>query len=539
MRSTGFLTKTVLLICFTKLSFAQNLVPNGGFETINACPTGASQLSLALPWDTLGASPDLFNTCATNFASCAGVSVPNNFIGNAWAHSGNGYAGIIAKHSTANYREYIQSPLISPLLSGKLYKVEAWFRRSSHSTYAVKPLGMTLSAGAISQSGTTYLGFPPQASSSSVISDTSSWTVVRNYILAAGGENFITIGNFNDDASSGVISLPNASPCPFDGAYYYVDDVVVQQISEQVSISGDFLICPGASTTLFANANTPTWWSLSDNPNVSISANSSITVSPAANTSYILNGLFYKDSVTVVVIPPPVVSLRNDTTICERDSVFLDATNVNSNYTWSNGETTSSIYVMQDERYVVHVDNGGCVVSDTFNLNVLTNPDIKLGSDTVYCSFNYDFITLNAGTGVSYLWEPTSEVSQKITVRSPGTYAVMVDYQNGCRKDTSITIREVCPPKFYVPSSFTPNDDGLNDQLCPLGNSYEAFEFTVFNRWGQIVFSTADASSCWDGTIKGKKAPIDIYAYTVSFTAINESGQTEKNKTAGTVSVIR
>jgi gliding motility-associated-like protein len=252
-----------------------------------------------------------------------------------------------------------------------------------------------------------------------------------------------------------------------------------------------------------------------------------------------LNGLFYTDSATVVVIPPPTVNLRNDTTICERDSVFLNATYTNSTYLWSTGETTATIYAKQDKTYTVEVDNGGCTVSDIFNLNVLTNPAIDLGNDTVYCTFNYDFITLDAGTGVSYLWQPTSEVSRKITVRTPGIYTVTVDYQNGCRKDTSITIKEVCPPKFFVPSSFTPNDDGLNDKLCPMGNSYESFEFRVFNRWGQIAFSSSDASDCWDGSIDGKKAPVDVYAYTVSYTAINESGQTQKERTAGTVSVIR
>ena len=539
MRSTGFLTKTYLLICFTNLCYAQNLVPNGSFETVNSCPNSASQLSLALPWDTLGTSSDIFNSCSANFISCAGVSVPHNFAGNAFAHTGNGYAGVIAKSSAANYRDYIQAPLTSPLIPGKLYKVEAWFRRSSNSTYALKPLGMMLSIGAITQSGTSYLGFPPQVSSASVISDTSSWTDVKGYIVAAGGENYITVGNFNDDATSGIASLPNSSSCPFNGAYYYIDDVEVELINEQVSITGDLLICTGTSTTLVSNSNTPTWWSVADNPGVSISTSASLSVSPLVNTTYILNGLFYTDSATVVVIAPPIANLGNDTTICERDSVFLNAANSNSTYIWSSGETTSSIYAKQNETYIVKVDNGGCTVSDTLQLNVLSNPAINLGTDTVYCAFNYDFITLDAGAGVSYLWQPSSESSEKIIVRSPGTYIAKVEYQNGCSKDTSITIKEVCPPKFFVPSSFTPNEDGLNDQLCPVGNSYESFEFKVFNRWGETVFSSTNASVCWDGTIKGKKAPVDVYTYTVIYTAINVSGQTEKNRTARTISLIR
>ncbi|MEP7171022.1 MAG: hypothetical protein ABI855_16770, partial [Bacteroidota bacterium] len=356
MRSKKFLTKTIILICFTKLCTGQNLLPNGSFETIYSCPATPGQFSLAASWDSLNASPDLFNSCAANLISCAGVSVPHNFAGNAPTHSGNSYAGIIAKNSIANYREYIQSPLSSPLIPGKLYKVAVWFRRSSHSKFAVQTLGMTLSSGLLTQSGSVNLGFPPQVESASVISDTSNWTLVQDYILAAGGENYITIGNFRDDPSSGVVLIPDASdPCPLDAAYYYIDDVDVELINEQVSITGDLLICPGTFTTLYANANTPVWWSLSNNSSVSISTNTSLTVNPLINTTYILNGLFQTAAATITVIPPPAVVLRNDTTICERDSVFLDATNSSSTYIWSSGETTSSIYAAQEEKYIVKV----------------------------------------------------------------------------------------------------------------------------------------------------------------------------------------
>ena len=197
------------------------------------------------------------------------------------------------------------------------------------------------------------------------------------------------------------------------------------------------------------------------------------------------------------------------------------------------------IFTKQDEHYIVEVDNGGCIVSDTFNLNVLTNPPILLGNDTLYCQFNYDFITLNAGIGTGYNWLPTLETSRMITVKDPGIYTVTVDYLNGCKKDTSITIKEECPPEFFIPSCFTPNDDGLNDMLCPFGNSYEALKLTIFNRWGEIVFLTTDPSSCWNGMIKGKKAAVDVYAYTISYSGLSQSGQSETIRKTGTVTLIR
>lgn len=534
------LKTTFIIIVFFKICNAQNLVPNPGFETIITCPTGAGQLFLALPWDSLNTSPDLFNTCYSNPSICSSVDVPVNFSGYASSHSGNGYAGIEAKGNLSNYREYIQAPLNAPLVSGEIYKIEAWFRRASNSSYSVSTLGITLSVGQLTQSGTTNFGFTPLVESSTVISDTSNWTLVQGFIIAAGGENYITIGNFRDDASSGIVMNTNpASTCAQNNAYYYIDDVSVQLVNEQLNISGDTLICPGTGTTLFANTNTVSWWSISANPSISISNNSTISVNPIETTTYLLHGIYKQDSITISVIQPPIVNLRADTIICEREFVLLDASNANSIYEWSTGETTPTINANQNVLYWVNVDNGGCIVSDTFNLTVLTNPSINLGTDTVYCSFTNNFITLDAGIGTGYLWEPTNEVTRTILVRSPNTYKVTVNYLNGCSKDTSIIIKEVCEPKFYVPTSFTPDDNGLNDMLCPLGNSFETVEFTIFNRWGDIVFVSDNPSSCWDGNIKGKKASTGVYAYMINYTAVNEYGLLQKGRKTGTVTIIR
>lgn len=538
MKSTKAKT-LIFILAFSNIAGAQNLVPNAGFENYTICPSLPGELWLAPPWDTLNANPDLFNECYLNPNYCISVNAQNNFAGNASPHSGAGYAGFVAKENV-NYREYLQASLISPLQSGKIYKIEAWFRRSSYSQYAVQSLGMTLSVGPLTQSGNIFLGFPPQVECTTTITDTSSWTLLTGFIIAAGGENNITIGNFRDDASSGIISLPNPSAqCSLNAAYYYVDDIKVELINEQISISGDTIICPGITTTLYANSNTITWWSISSDPSSPISTSPILPVNPSVNTTYILNGIFYSDSVTVHVIPPPVVELGNDTTICEENYVTLEATNVNSTYTWSTGETSSAIFAGQNQLYWVEVDNEGCTASDSIRINVLTNPPIDLGNDTTFCSFNFDFITLDAGNGTGYLWTPSMETTRSILVKQPGIYTVMIDHQNGCPKDTSITIEEICDPEFFIPTSFTPNGDGLNDILYPSGNSYEAFEFQIFNRWGAMVYKTNDATAGWDGTVNGKSAPMGVYAYSIKYSGRNEKGIAATEQAYGTITLIR
>jgi gliding motility-associated-like protein len=89
---------------------------------------------------------------------------------------------------------------------------------------------------------------------------------------------------------------------------------------------------------------------------------------------------------------------------------------------------------------------------------------------------------------------------------------------------------------YYIPNAFSPNGDGLNDVLkaIPAGISSTSY-FTIFNRWGQPIFSTADLSVGWDGTYKGKKQPAGTYVWMIKGTARN--GQLIEM--TGTVQVIR
>ena len=109
---------------------AQNLVPNPDFETHSACPNGdisSGTITLAPPWNkpTDGTS-DYFHTCSTG-AFGAWTGVPANVFGNQMPHSGNAYGGFHTYIGQQNLREYIQAPLLSPLVAGQAYKVSFYF----------------------------------------------------------------------------------------------------------------------------------------------------------------------------------------------------------------------------------------------------------------------------------------------------------------------------------------------------------------------------------------------------------------------------
>lgn len=95
---------------------------------------------------------------------------------------------------------------------------------------------------------------------------------------------------------------------------------------------------------------------------------------------------------------------------------------------------------------------------------------------------------------------------------------------------------EVIPTMYlYIPSAFTPNGDGLNDTFGIQGESISGFHIQIFNRWGQMVYESQDATMAWDGSYKGLAAPQGAYVYKLA--ASNVSGRTMVKK--GTVNLVQ
>jgi len=82
----------------------------------------------------------------------------------------------------------------------------------------------------------------------------------------------------------------------------------------------------------------------------------------------------------------------------------------------------------------------------------------------------------------------------------------------------------------FVPDAFSPNGDGYNDILEAKSNQLQSFNFSIMNRWGEVVFHSDDISNSWDGTINGENAPVGYYVYKMIF--VDDIDQTvEKNGT--------
>lgn len=202
--------------------YAQNLVPNPSFEDTLQCPYG-DYGSIANWINPTTASPDAFNSC-----SAGNYYVPNNVYGNRTAKEGFGYIGIHSSVGGNNYREYIQVQLINSLQANQKYCVKFFVCLTDSASYAVNDIGAYFSNTQISSTLNQVLPYTPQAKNNPVLNPLTQrniWQAVTDSFIAQGGEQYITIGNFKDDASVDTSSVSGGSS--WATGYYYIDSVFV------------------------------------------------------------------------------------------------------------------------------------------------------------------------------------------------------------------------------------------------------------------------------------------------------------------------
>ena len=214
---------TTMMGTIVLVQAATNLVPNPSFENNTGIPTSLDLLILAQPW-TMVNSCDYYHTLATAASS---VSVPGNTFGNQLPRTGLAYGGFIAR-SPIPYREYLQIQLSSPLVQGQTYQVSFYVSLAELSKVAVDKIGAFLSttpAGPVTSAGN--LPYVPQIENptGNYITDKAGWTLITGtYVSMSGGEEYLIIGNFYDNASTTTVTAVGGS---LQTVYYYIDDVSV------------------------------------------------------------------------------------------------------------------------------------------------------------------------------------------------------------------------------------------------------------------------------------------------------------------------
>lgn len=246
------------------------------------------------------------------------------------------------------------------------------------------------------------------------------------------------------------------------------------------------------------------------------------------------DGCSETDTIHIAFSPAPSVNLGNDTTLCEGQTMVLDASWPGAWYQWNDGFDGPVRQIVKSGTYNVSAHLSSCVSKDTIRITFLSAPEFSFLTDTVICSGETLLLSPKAfGQNVFYTWQDGSTGNEKI-IQSPGNYRITAS--NFCGSAVqNIGVKEVICG-IHLPNAFTPNNDGLNDLFrIRYPGQLKEFEMTIYNRWGSVLFRTNDPYTGWDGRYRGELQPNGVYVWTVSF--VNKTGASQKLK--GTVSLIR
>jgi gliding motility-associated-like protein len=186
---------------------------------------------------------------------------------------------------------------------------------------------------------------------------------------------------------------------------------------------------------------------------------------------------------------------------------------------------------LQAGNYTYYVrDDNGCTYSETVTIGEPNEFTVDLGPDIDIImgeSVQLDVIPTNGTPNYTYTWTPTANLSctncanpTVDSLQDDRYITVLVEDLNGCTAEDDIYIRMAKPRYVFIANAFTPNDDGNNDWLFVQGGigTKRVVSFQVFDRWGEIVYETADvplndSASGWDGTYKGQQMNGGVFVW--------------------------
>ncbi len=334
-----------------------------------------------------------------------------------------------------------------------------------------------------------------------------------------------TSGNYSVSATNGYCTGSDAIQLTFRAA--------------PVDVLVDVTACVGQTITLDAGNDgcTYLWNTNATTRQISVSMPGvyTVTVTNASNCSATYD-------VTVSFVAYPVVDLGQDTVLCEGEVLHLSSGQPTLLNVWNTGQTTPSIEVRFTHIYVVSVSNGFCVARDS--LLAVFNPRPSALSTARYFTCLTDapnYVVIDAGNeGSSYDWN-TGASSQVILAGSYGWYYVSMVNQYNCARTDSAVVEEFCPPSIFVPNTFTPNGDGINDVWNVVGKNIGEFQMLVFDRWGSVIFQSDNPSMGWDGTYNGQPLKDDVYVWrmTYKFREHDSGKEGFDHKEMGHITILR
>jgi gliding motility-associated-like protein len=240
---------------------------------------------------------------------------------------------------------------------------------------------------------------------------------------------------------------------------------------------------------------------------------------------------------SITIHPQPKTQLNKDTVLCYGTTRTLTADPGHADYLWYDGQAGESRTVSAPGEYWVQITgHNGCITRDTETIKrIVPLPAGFLPADTTLCS--YEDLNLQSTIDFRQHTWSTGDTYASILVQQPGLYWLQGIDRYGCTGRDSISISgKQCLYGFFMPTAFSPNNDGKNETCRPrLFGRIVKYHFAIFNRWGQKVFDSYDYTRAWDGRINGRATEAGTYVWSCSYQLQNKAEEHKK----GTVVLVR
>ena len=195
----------------------------------------------------------------------------------------------------------------------------------------------------------------------------------------------------------------------------------------------------------------------------------------------------------------------------------------------SNDANTTTSYTTSGKNFITLVAGNSKGCKDSINKEYVIDNFIPFaGNDTTIVVGEQ--IQFNASGGSQYSWTPNLYLNVANIADPVGFYPVIdtilytvnITSSNGCIGADDIVVRIVKQGSYFMPNGFTPNNDGNNDRIRPILIGYTKLNyFSIYNRWGELLFNSKNINDSWDGTYKDQKCEMGTYFYTISVTDRN------------------
>jgi gliding motility-associated-like protein len=459
------------LLIFNVSHAQQNLVMNPGFEEIDECPTISAFLNSGHVSGWSGPSTELYTQrmdCTNSY-----YDLIENYAGTqtiASPLSGDNYAGVRVSSSSGGYRERIYGTLIEPVIPGIRYEFSYRVSLAESSNAASSGMGLGFTDALITTP--TFLNgpLPPLSARSfqnSLVTDMNGWTTISGSLVATQAASHIVVGGMTDAAIWTTLSASLSN-----NSYYFLDDV---SITCEPEYSFSVTAHPACDQL----------------PNVTVTSGNAAfarwTLTTPSGQTFVSEQFIGNQMVPITALFP---------------EELLEE------------EGTYQLSVQASCRSPDYIEFG------THTFEIRRTPEAP--SPPTFTSYagadpaTYVSAPFSIHEGVNTLIEGSASIAGLYTAPNGCSTPVMIPFQV---LPPTPEMRAAALETFYLPNSFSPNGDGVNEAWFPKGQNVD-FEIQVFDRWGTMIYQTgrkpieSASENPWFGEIRGGQHTLDgTYTY--------------------------